>query len=434
MRYISTNNSKHNVDLKTAVLAGMPMEGGLYMPENLARLDAAFFKGLSGLSFQEVALSLASPFLSEDVPAGELVDIVENSMNFDIKLKRIDTYLSVLETFHGPTMAFKDFGARFMAQLMAYLIRGEDRELCILVATSGDTGSAVASGFLGVPGIRVVILYPSGKVSPSQEKQLTTQGGNITALEVEGSFDDCQRMVKSAFADDDLRSKMNISSANSINIARLLPQSFYYAWATGQLIDFEQDKVFSVPCGNFGNLTAGLMAKRMGIPIKHFIAATNSNAVFPKYLSTGQFKAKPSQHTMSNAMDVGNPSNLARINYLYGDDVGNIQHDVSSWSFNDKVSRSMIAAMFSEYNYTVDPHTAVGLLGMRAYHQQIAAETMQGVVVATAHPAKFPEHVEPIIGRSIEIPEQLQQYLNREKHSIQMSTSYEEFREYLLDN
>ena len=432
MKYISTKNISAPVSLKDAVLSGMPEDGGLYLPERIPTLTPQQIKALSTLSFEEIAQIMASEFLSTDIPSGEIRDIVANSMNLDVKLTQLSQGMSILETFHGPTMAFKDFGARFMARLMSYLIEGDERELTILVATSGDTGSAVASGFLGIPGIRVVILYPSGKVSPSQEKQLTTQGQNIQALEVSGNFDDCQRLAKRAFADRELRQRHLLSSANSINIARLIPQSFYYAFTSGQLSRNSGEFVISVPSGNFGNLTAGLMAKRMGVPIKHFIASTNSNDVFPEYLKSGTFKPRPSDQTISNAMDVGDPSNLSRIRYLFDDDINRIRAEISSWSFDDIKTREMIRQIFNKYDYIIDPHTAVGILGLEKY-QEVHQSTLPGVVISTAHPAKFPESVEPVIGKKIPVPPQLAQYLKRKKQAVQMSTEYEDFRQYLRD-
>lgn len=433
MKYLSTNDPTLRESLKTAVLQGMPKDNGLYLPVELPILDESFLKELPVQSFPEVARYMAGAFLGEDIDAVTLDRIVSQSMNFDVRLESLNEQTSILETFHGPTMAFKDFGARFMAQLMSHLIRGEDRELTILVATSGDTGSAVASGFLGVPGIRVIILYPSGKVSPSQEKQLTTQGQNITALEVDGTFDDCQHMVKSAFADQGLREQLLLSSANSINIARLIPQSFYYVWAYGQTLDKADEIVISVPCGNFGNISAALMAQKMGLPIAHFIAATNANDVFPEYLQTGDLHPRPSLHTISNAMDVGNPSNLARINYLLKDDINQIRSTFSSWSYSDDKTRAMIRSTYETSGYIPDPHTAVGLLGMNQYQDENEGVSTHGIVVSTAHPAKFPEQVEPVLGQTIEIPDQLAQYLSREKQAVQMSTYYEDFKSYLIE-
>jgi len=402
------------------------------MPESIPMLSANFLENLGSFTFQEIAQTLSTAFFAGDIPRPELQNIVKTSMNLDVKIHQLDDQTSILETFHGPTMAFKDFGARFMARLMSYLIQGEDRELTILVATSGDTGSAVANGFLAVPGIRVIILYPSGKVSPSQEKQLTTQGQNIQALEVSGTFDDCQKLVKLAFADQELRAAHQLSSANSINIARLLPQTFYYAYAAGQLRQKERDLIISVPCGNFGNLTAGLLAKRLGISIKHFVAATNSNDVFPKYLSEGIYKSRSSDQTLSNAMDVGDPSNLVRIQYLFANNLQNMRREISSWSFSDQQTLEMIAKTFADNKYIIDPHTAVGLLGLREYQQSHVSKT-HGLVVSTAHAAKFAETVEPVIGKKIPIPLQLEKYLGLEKKAIPMSTDYQDFRQYLMD-
>ena len=432
MRFLSTLNNAPLTSLKEAILFGMPADGGLYMPERIPELAPSFIDGLNSMSFQEIAQHIAAAFLSEDLTQTEIQGIVDQSMDLDVKIKELDDHIAVLETFHGPTMAFKDFGARFMARLMSHLIQGDQRELTILVATSGDTGSAVASGFLGIPGINVVILYPSGKVSPSQEKQLTTQGQNIQALEVSGNFDDCQKLVKLAFADSDLRAAHLLSSANSINIARLLPQSFYYAYTAGQVGRKSGDLVVSVPSGNFGNLTAGLMAQRMGVPIHHFVASTNSNDVFPKFLNSGEFQPRPSDQTMSNAMDVGDPSNLARIRYLFKDDLQRLQSEISSWSFSDEQTKAKMGEIFKRYAYVIDPHTSVGFLGLKKY-TQIAKAPVNGVVVSTAHPAKFPESVEPIIGESIPVPPQLAKYLDREKQAVSMSNDYGEFRQYLMD-
>ena len=432
MKYISTNQKSPQASLKEAVLSGMPSDGGLFLPREIPVLDQSFIQTLGSHSFQDISLAMSSAILANDIPMRDLHKIIDQSMNFPIVLHDLDSQTSVLEAFHGPTMAFKDFGARFMAHLMAYLVRGNDRKLTILVATSGDTGGAVANGFLKIPGIQVIILYPHGKVSPSQEKQLTTQGHNILALEVNGNFDDCQTLVKTAFADTDLRKTFQLSSANSINVARLIPQSFYYAYAVGQSSDKAKNIVFSVPSGNFGNLTAGLLAQRMGIPIKHFIAATNSNDVFVKYRSTGEFQPRPSDHTISNAMDVGNPSNLARIRHLFDDDINRIRTAVSGWSFTDTETREMIKSIHEQFDYIIDPHTAVGFLGLKKYEGMVQGK-YKGVVISTAHPAKFPESVEPVTGKSIKIPPQLAQYLDRKKQAIPMSTDYGEFRQYLFD-
>lgn len=432
MKFLSTKNQQLRVALKEAVLSGMAPQCGLYMPETIPELPHKILETLHSLSFQEIALAISRNFLADAVQSGDLEQLVQKSMDLDVRITELTDSISVLETYHGPTMAFKDFGARFMAQLMGYLMRGETRELTILVATSGDTGSAVASGFLGVPGIRVVILYPSGKVSPSQEQQLTTQGQNIQALEISGTFDDCQNLVKTAFADAELRQRHLLSSANSINIARLLPQSFYYAFAAGRLQQKGSEVTISVPCGNFGNLTAGLLAQRMGVPIAHFVAATNANDIFPSFLSSGTFQPRPSIQTLSNAMDVGNPSNLDRIRYLFDDDLSRLRKALSSWSFDDQQTREMILQVHETFGYVIDPHTAVGFLGLETY-QHLVGKEVNGLVVSTAHPAKFPESVEPMIGQKIPIPEQLAQYLHREKQARAMSNDYEAFRQYLMD-
>jgi threonine synthase len=432
MKYYSTQNPDHHVSLREAVLAGMAPHGGLFMPQYIPRLRQDFLAEMDSLSFQDISAEIARNFLARDLPPADLDALVMDAMDLDVRIKILDDSQAILETWHGPTMAFKDFGARFMARLMGYFMRDEDRKLTILVATSGDTGSAVASGFLKVPGIEVVILYPSGKVSPSQEKQLTTQGHNIRALEVSGTFDDCQRMVKQAFADEPLRKAHLLSSANSINIARLLPQSFYYAFAASRLSNQEAGLTVSVPCGNFGNLTAGLIAQRMGVPIHHFVASTNKNDVFPEYLATGRFQAQPSCQTLSNAMDVGNPSNLARIQDLFENDLNQMRRDISSYSFDDETTLSAIGKVQRVYDYVIDPHTAVGYLGLQTFKER-TKEALNGVIVSTAHPAKFPESVEPAIGRKLDIPPQLAQYLGREKQATPISNDYGELKQYLMD-
>ena len=430
MQFYSTRDRSIHVSLKEAVLNGLAPDGGLYMPATIASLEPDRFRTMKDVGLVETSYQLAEALFTDSLPGSDLEDIVTNSMNLDLVLRDLEPSLSVLETFHGPTMAFKDFGARFMARLMSYLIRGEDQELNILVATSGDTGSAVAAGFLDVPGINVIILYPSGKVSPSQEKQLTTQGGNITALEVDGNFDDCQLLVKTAFSDQDLRERMQLSSANSINIARLLPQSFYFAQAA-VLKTNSQPVDIVIPSGNFGNLTACLIARRMGAPIGNVVAANNRNDVFLEFLSKGRFEARPSLPTLSNAMDVGAPSNVERINDLYGGDMNRLRSVLSAYSFDDDQTLEKIKEVYQHYAYTVDPHTAVGLLG----HEKHASQQERGknaIVVSTAHPAKFPESVEGAIGRPLAIPPQLAVYLDREKQAISMDVDYDRFKAFLL--
>ncbi len=369
--------------------------------------------------------------MGKDVEPLALKIMIEEAINFDAPLVSFDAETHVLELWHGPTLAFKDFGARFMARLMKYFREGKDKELIILTATSGDTGSAVAHGFLGVPGIRVIILYPSGKVSDIQEKQLTTMGQNISALEIEGTFDDCQRLVKQTFTDQELRAKLDLSSANSINIARLIPQSFYYAWACAQIGKTDKPIIVSVPCGNFGNLTAGLIAKRMGIPITRFIAATNSNDIVPKYLLTGKFTPAASKKTISNAMDVGNPSNFVRMLELYDHSVENMRQDIVGYSFSDDATRMAIKEVYKRHGYILDPHGAVAYLGLEKYQKEYGKE-YRGIFFATAHQAKFLDIVQPLINDPIPVPERLQEYMKREKRSIVLSSEFEQLKRYLL--
>jgi threonine synthase len=364
MNYYSTNNPTHKVSLKEAVLKGLAYDNGLYMPEAIPVLPKSFFDLLPEKSFQQIAFEVANAFLKDDVPTAELKRIIEHTISFDAPLIELEKNVFTLELFHGPTLAFKDFGARFMSQLLGYFAKEEKREIVILVATSGDTGSAVANGFLGVPGTKVVVLYPSGKVSDTQEKQFTTLGQNITALEVDGSFDDCQRLVKEAFLDEELTTKFFLTSANSINIARLIPQSFYYFYAWSRLKE-KSNVVFSVPSGNFGNLTAGLIAKRMGLPIRHFVASTNINDIVPEYLRTGHFNPKSSQSTISNAMDVGNPSNFARMMDLYQNDHEKLKSDVLGFDFSDAETQTTMCEVFARSKYIIDPHGAVGYLGLK---------------------------------------------------------------------
>jgi threonine synthase len=400
------------------------------MPETIPSLSKRFLENMQDQSFQDIAFGVVRCFFGDDVPDDDLRAIVYSTINFDAPLVPLSESIHVLELFHGPTLAFKDFGARFMAQLMSYFVRDSARELVILVATSGDTGSAVASGFLNVPHIQVVILYPSGKVSPLQEKQLTTMGGNIVALEVQGVFDDCQRLVKQAFVDPELAAHLQLTSANSINIARLIPQAMYYVYAVAQLKNRERPLAISVPSGNFGNLTAGLMAKRMGLPVQKFIAATNRNDVFGEYVRTGTFTPRPSTPTISNAMDVGNPSNFARMLELYDHNVEKMREDIFHASFSDDETRIAITEVFEKYHYILDPHGAVGYLGLSAFLKD--RPEYQGIFLETAHPAKFPEIVEEVIGQNVETPARLAEYMTREKHSIKMPNDFLSFKQYLM--
>jgi threonine synthase len=425
MKFYSTNNPSPKVSLKEAVLQGLAPDNGLYMPETIPQLSQAFFNGLHAKSFQEIAFEVANTFLKDDVQAAELKRIIEHTISFDAPLVEIEKNVFALELFHGPTLAFKDFGARFMSQLLGYFAKEEKREIVILVATSGDTGSAVANGFLGVPGTKVIVLYPSGKVSDIQEKQFTTLGQNITSLEVDGSFDDCQRLVKEAFLDEELKNKFFLTSANSINIARLIPQSFYYFYAWSRLKD-KSNVVFSVPSGNFGNLTAGLIAKRMGLPIKHFIASTNINDIVPEYLRTNVFKSRPSQSTISNAMDVGNPSNFARMLDLYQNDPATLKSDISGFDFTDAETQIVMRDIFAKKKYILDPHGAIGYLGLKKYLRE--NPEANGVFLETAHPAKFLEVVQETLHTEIQIPEKLKAFIINKKQSFALDNSFQSFK------
>ena len=425
MNYYSTNNPQHTVSLKEAVIKGLAPDNGLYMPETIPVLPHAFFDDLPTKSFQQIAFDVAHEFVKDDVSAGELKRIIEHTVSFDAPLINVEENVFALELFHGPTLAFKDFGARFMSQLLGYFAREEKREIVILVATSGDTGSAVANGFLGVAGTKVVVLYPSGKVSDIQEKQFTTLGQNITALEVDGTFDDCQRLVKQTFLDDELNKKFFLTSANSINIARLIPQSFYYFYAWSRLKN-RDNVIFSVPSGNFGNLTAGLIAKRMGLPIKHFVASTNANDIVPEYLHTGIFNPKPSQTTISNAMDVGTPSNFARMMELYNNDLNKIKADITGYTFSDEETKHAMQEVYKHSTYTLDPHGAVGYLGLKKYLS--ANPEAIGVFLETAHPAKFLEVVEGTLCQKISIPEKLKKFIQQKKSTMVCSRDYNSFK------
>ncbi len=430
MLYHSTNNPAYRVDLKEAILRSLPPDNGLYMPDSLPVLGDDFWQNWRDLSFQEIGIAVADAFFGTDVPAPALREIVEGTITFDAPLVTLGPGDHILELFHGPTLAFKDFGARFMARLMAWLTRGEDRLLTVLVATSGDTGGAVASAFHNVPGTRVVILYPKGKVSGLQEKQLTALGGNITALEIDGSFDDCQALVKSAFLDRELAENLNLTSANSINLARLVPQSFYYIHAARQL-PIGVKPVFVIPSGNFGNLTAGLLAMKLGLPVDHFIAATNRNDVVPEFLNSGTYTPRPSVATISNAMDVGSPSNFVRMQALFGGSWEDMKSKISGMWFSDDLTRAAIREVKSIYNYEIDPHGAVGWLAARTWRGAHPCSTT--ITLETAHPAKFPDVMEAELGLgSVEIPERLAILAKREKVAIQMSTDQATFREWLL--
>ncbi len=431
MNFYSTADKRHKATLREAVISGIPPVGGLYMPEHLEPLPASFYEAAADAPFCEVAMSMGRALLGEDLPEGVLERIVRESFDFEVPLIRLDDRTFVLELFHGPTLAFKDFAARFMARLMGHFVAGEVRELHVLVATSGDTGSAVAHGFHGIPGIRVHILFPAGRVSAIQEAQLTRVGGNVSTLEVDGSFDDCQRLVKTAFLDADVRSRLMTSSANSMNIARLVPQSFYYCWAWSRLSERSRPVVFSVPSGNFGNLTAGLIAKRLGLPVSRFIAATNANDVVPVFLDTGVWMERPVKATISNAMDVSRPSNWERIVDLYGGDREAIRKDVQGHAFDDDHTRAAIRELNRRFRYIADPHGAVGWLGLEKHRQVL--QDFAGIFLETAHPAKFPDVVSSETGTHLDLPARLSEILSGPRRFIAIGARYPVFKEYLMN-
>lgn len=431
MKYYSTNKKAPMATLHEAVVKGLAGDRGLYMPESIKPLPKEFFDNIDKLTFQEIAFSVAKAFFGEDVNEDDLKNIVYDTLQFDCPVVEVKENIYSLELFHGPTLAFKDVGARFMARLLQYFIRQEGKEqVNVLVATSGDTGSAVANGFLGVDGIHVYVLYPKGKVSKIQESQFTTLGKNITAVEVDGVFDDCQAFVKSAFMDDELNKHMKLTSANSINVARFLPQAFYYfnAYARLKAMGKADEMVVCVPSGNFGNICAALFGHRMGLPVKRFIAANNANDIFYNYLQTGKYEPKASRQTIANAMDVGDPSNFARIYDLYKGDHDAITSLISGATYSDEQIRETMKACFDTTGYTLDPH---GACGYRALSEQLQ-EGETGVFCETAHPAKFKETVESVIGAEVAIPERLAAFMKGTKQSVEMSKEFEDFKNFLL--
>jgi len=431
MQYYSTNKQAPMASLQDAVVKGLASDKGLFMPEAIKPLPKEFFDTIDTLSFQEIAYRVADAFFGEDVPGDILKEIVYDTLSFDTPLVNVTENIYSLELFHGPTLAFKDVGGRFMARLLGYFIRKQgQKNVNVLVATSGDTGSAVANGFLGVEGIHVYVLYPKGKVSEIQEKQFTTLGQNITALEVEGTFDDCQALVKSAFMDKELNDHLLLTSANSINVARFLPQAFYYFYAYAQLkkLGKADRMVVCVPSGNFGNITAGLFGKHMGLPISRFIAANNKNDIFYQYLQTGVYNPRPSITTIANAMDVGDPSNFARVLDLYGNSHKAIIAEISGATYTDEQIRETVKKVYKDTGYLLDPH---GACGYRALEEGLKpGET--GVFLETAHPTKFLETVESIIEDKVEIPAKLQAFMKGEKKSLPMTKAFEDFKKYLL--
>lgn len=431
MKYYSTNKNAPDATLEEAVVKGLAADRGLYMPAEIKKLPVSFFEEIDKLSFQEIAYRVADAFFGSDIPAETLKQIVYDTLSFDVPAVKVKDGIYSLELFHGPTLAFKDVGARFMARLLGYFIRKEGKkQVNVLVATSGDTGSAVANGFLGVEGIHVYVLYPKGKVSEIQEKQFTTLGNNITAIEINGTFDDCQALVKSAFMDKELNEHMQLTSANSINVARFLPQAFYYFYAYAQMkkLGKADNLVICVPSGNFGNITAGLFGKCMGLPVKRFIAANNRNDIFYQYLKTGVYSPKSSVATIANAMDVGDPSNFARIYDLYGGSHEAITKEISGEAYTDEQIRETVQAVYNETGYLLDPH---GACGYRALAEQLqSGET--GVFLETAHPAKFLQTVESIIGVEVQIPEKLQAFMEGKKESVPMEKDFASFKSYLM--
>lgn len=432
MKYYSTNRQERNVSLEEAVIKGLAADKGLYMPDAIKSLPASFYDHIEELSFQEIACRVADAFFGEDVPTDTLKQIVCDTLSFDAPLVPVSDGIYSLELFHGPTLAFKDVGGRFMARLLGYFIRKEGKQqVNVLVATSGDTGSAVANGFLGVEGIHVYVLYPKGKVSEIQEKQFTTLGQNITALEVDGTFDDCQALVKAAFMDQELNAHMQLTSANSINVARFLPQAFYYFYAYAQLkkTGKADNVVVCVPSGNFGNITAGLFGKRMGVPVKRFIAANNRNDIFYQYLQTGVYSPRPSVATIANAMDVGAPSNFARVLDLYGNSHAAICADISGATYTDEQIAETVKNVWQTHHYLLDPH---GACGYRALAEGLKPSEA-GIFLETAHPAKFKDTVERIIGEEVEIPAKLQAFMKSKKQSVAMPKEFAAFKEYLMN-
>jgi len=431
MKYYSTNKKVSGVSLEDAVVKGLAEDKGLFMPDSVKVLPQSFFDTIDKLTFQEIAYTVADAFFGEDVEAGALKEIVYETLNFDLPLVSVEEDIYSLELYHGPTMAFKDVGGRFMSRLLGYFVQKQQKSMVhVLVATSGDTGSAVANGFLGIEGIHVYVLYPKGLVSPIQECQFTTLGRNITALEVDGTFDDCQALVKSAFMDKELNAHMKLTSANSINVARFLPQSFYYFYAYAQLkkLGKADQMVVCVPSGNFGNITAGLFAKRMGLPVKRFIAANNRNDIFLQYLNTGVYTPRPSVSTIANAMDVGDPSNFARVLDLFDGSHSAITKEISGVSYNDVEIAETLKACYVETGYLLDPHGACGYRALKENRQP--NET--GVFLETAHPAKFLETVERIIGGKVEVPLKLKEFMKGEKKSLSVTKDFITFKSYLL--
>ena len=430
MKYYSLNSPDNFVSFKEATIRGQAPDKGLYFPQSIPALSKDLLQNIDTLSREELAYQVIRPYTGDTLPESELRRIVAETINFDFPLKKVSPAIQSLELFHGPTLAFKDVGARFMSRCLGYFVKDNKRPITVLVATSGDTGGAVANGFYGVEGVEVVILYPSGKVSSVQELQLTTLGKNITALEVNGSFDDCQQMVKEAFADETLRQKLFLTSANSINVARWLPQQFYYFFALQQWADKTHPPVISVPSGNFGNICAGLMAWRSGLPVGHFIAATNVNDVVPLYLNTGEYKTKTAKPTLSNAMDVANPSNFVRILEIFQQQLPSLKQVLSATSITDEETIAAIRHLYNDHHYLADPHGAVGWLALQRRLETHPGE--KGYFLETAHPVKFYDTVEPIIGQQIPLPASVAALLDKQKQSKKIDARYTNLKDFLL--
>lgn len=429
MKYISTINKQHQVSFREAVMTGLAPEGGLYMPETITPLSDEFYENLHNMSKEAIAMQVLKQFVGDEIDETALLDIVTETLAFDFPVVNIHDNIYTLELFHGPTLAFKDVGAKFMARCLSYFLN-EDEHITILAATSGDTGSAVGQGFKGVKGVDVVLLYPKGKISKIQESQLTTIGDNVVALEVAGDFDNCQTMVKEAFADDALKKARPLSSANSINIARLLPQSLYYFFAFQQLAKQGKKLAVTIPSGNYGNLTAGLFAQRLGLPISQFVASANSNSTVPDYLSSGDYTPRPSLPTISNAMDVGNPSNFYRITDLFDQDLEAMRQMIKGYSYSDESTQQTMKEVYEQHDYLLDPHGAVGYLGLSEFLKD--HPDYIGVFLETAHPAKFKEVVDEAVGTNLDIPQVLENALSKEKQAVEINGSYEDLKDYLL--
>lgn len=433
MNYYSLNKISPTVSFEEATIKGQAPDKGLYFPSEIPKLNKSLVTNIKSYSKQQIGFEVMKPFVGESIPGDVLQNIINETINFDFPLVKVHEGVYALELFHGPTLAFKDVGARFMSRCLSYFNRNKNKHTTVLVATSGDTGGAVANGFLGVDGIDVIILYPSKKVSTVQELQLTTLGKNISAIEINGSFDDCQRIVKEAFADNDLNKKFTLTSANSINVARWLPQQLYYFYAYQQW-QYDEPPVISVPSGNFGNICAGILAHVSGLPVKHFIAACNANDVVPQFLQSGNYQPKKTIATISNAMDVGNPSNFVRVLELFDQQINDLKNILSSYSVSDAATKATVNEVFNQYNYTLDPHGAVGYYALIDYlGDNVKNSSGGGIFLETAHPVKFPETVEAATNTKIEIPERIKHLINQKKQSIQMNALFDDFKEWMMN-